>query len=79
MTGAAHGAYRLTRQYVSEREQFGSPLLKLPAVGRQLALARIALAEADTALSLAGTTPAGITVAALTASRTATEVARIAH
>ncbi|MFE2985727.1 acyl-CoA dehydrogenase family protein [Streptomyces sp. NPDC055092] len=79
VTGAAHGAYRLTRQYVSEREQFGAPLLKLPAVGRQLALARIALAEADTALSLAGTRPAGVAIAALTASRTATEVARIAH
>ncbi|MGA5704091.1 acyl-CoA dehydrogenase family protein [Peterkaempfera bronchialis] len=79
VTGAAHGAYRLTRQYVAEREQFGAPLLKLPAVMRQLALARIALAEADTALSLAGTTPEGIAVAALTTSRTATEVARIAH
>ncbi|MEU2506603.1 acyl-CoA dehydrogenase family protein [Streptomyces sp. NPDC007863] len=80
--GAAHGAYRLTKKYVSEREQFGGPLLKIPAVAGNLARMRVQLVQADAALSLArearglsGT----VEVVRITTAVAATEIAQIAH
>ncbi|MFG2961000.1 acyl-CoA dehydrogenase family protein [Streptomyces sp. NPDC048291] len=88
VTGAAHGAYRLTKAYVSEREQFGAPLLRLPAVSSGLASMRVQLMQADAALGLAREAVAepgwldvasAVAVARVTTARTATEVARAAH
>ncbi|MGW2083204.1 acyl-CoA dehydrogenase family protein [Streptomyces sp. NPDC001939] len=45
--GAARSAYKLTKTYVSEREQFGAPLLKIPAVSGNLARMRVQLVQAD--------------------------------
>ncbi|MFE8013885.1 acyl-CoA dehydrogenase family protein [Streptomyces antibioticus] len=53
VAGAAHGAYRLTKAYVSERRQFGAPLLRLPAVSSGLALMRVQLLQADAAVAVA--------------------------
>ncbi|MGW0935980.1 acyl-CoA dehydrogenase family protein [Streptomyces sp. NPDC002666] len=80
--GAAHGAYRLTRTYVSERRQFGAPLLKIPAVAGNLARMRVQLVQADAALALAREaaplTGAG-EIARITTAAAATEIAQIAH
>lgn len=86
VTGAAHGAYRLTRSYVAEREQFGAPLLKIPAVATGLAQMRVALAQADTALTLAQEACASragvdsaVAVARITTASVAGDIARLAH
>ncbi|WP_206343111.1 acyl-CoA dehydrogenase family protein [Streptomyces mesophilus] len=76
--GAAHGAYRLTRTYVSEREQFGAPLLKIPAVAGNLARMRVQLVQADAALALAREGGA-VDIARITTAAAATEIAQIAH
>ncbi|GHG42648.1 acyl-CoA dehydrogenase family protein [Streptomyces zaomyceticus] len=80
--GASHGAYRLTRTYVSEREQFGAPLLKIPAVAGNLARMRVQLVQADAALSLArearGSSGA-VEIVRITTAAAATEIAQIAH
>ncbi|WP_329113736.1 acyl-CoA dehydrogenase family protein [Streptomyces sp. NBC_01465] len=80
--GAAHGAYRLTRSYVAEREQFGAPLLKIPAVAGNLARMRVQLVQADAALALAteAAPPEGATeIVRITTAAAATEIAQIAH
>ncbi|WP_327170815.1 acyl-CoA/acyl-ACP dehydrogenase [Streptomyces sp. NBC_01336] len=80
--GAAHGTYRLTRTYVSEREQFGAPLLKIPAVAGNLARMRVQLVQADAALALAreAAPDSGATeIVRITTAAAATEIARIAH
>ncbi|MEE4496230.1 acyl-CoA dehydrogenase [Streptomyces sp. BE230] len=86
VTGAARGAYGLTRTYVAQREQFGAPLLSLPAVATGLARMRVSLAQAETALDLAreavgsGTeVAASVAVARITTAATATEIARLSH
>lgn len=82
VAGAAHGAYRLTKEYVAQREQFGAPLLKIPAVAGNLALMRVQLVQVDAALALAresGPAGAGVEVARLTTAAAATEIARLAH
>ncbi|MEV6108358.1 acyl-CoA dehydrogenase family protein [Streptomyces sp. NPDC051940] len=82
VAGAAHGAYRLTKSYVSEREQFGAPLLKIPAVATNLALMRVELVQADAALAQARETGVSATAAQITRVATAaaaTAVAQIAH
>lgn len=86
VTGAAHGAYRLTRSYVAEREQFGAPLLKIPAVANGLAQMRVALAQADTALTLAQEACASrtgadsaVAVARITTASVGGDIARLAH
>lgn len=89
VAGAAHGAYQLTRTYVSQRQQFGAPLLKIPAVANGLALMRVNLMQADAALAQAreaadGTAEperaaAAVAVARITTAAAATEVARLAH
>ncbi|SEL79344.1 acyl-CoA dehydrogenase family protein [Streptacidiphilus jiangxiensis] len=80
--GAAHGAYRLTRTYVSERRQFDAPLVKIPAVAGNLALMRVQLVQADAALALAREADAlsgAVDIARITTAAAATEIARIAH
>jgi acyl-CoA dehydrogenase len=89
VAGAAHGAYQLTRTYVSQRQQFGAPLLKIPAVASSLALMRVNLVQADAALAQAreaadGTAEperaaAAVAVARITTAAVATEVAHLAH
>ncbi|MFI5664062.1 acyl-CoA dehydrogenase family protein [Streptomyces sp. NPDC051684] len=93
LLGAAEGAYELTAAHVSEREQFGAPLLKIPAVAAHLATMRVHLLQAEAAVHHARDTfraaasghqdPARLTAAAatvrITAATTATEVARTAH
>ncbi|MFG2658494.1 acyl-CoA dehydrogenase family protein [Streptomyces sp. NPDC048425] len=82
LAGAAHGAFRLTKTYVSERRQFGAPLVKIPAVAGNLALMRVELLQTDAALSLArtsGPTLFAAETARLTTAAAATVVATIAH
>jgi acyl-CoA dehydrogenase len=89
VVGAAHGAYQLTRTYVSQRQQFGAPLLKIPAVANGLALMRVNLVQADAALAQAREAADGaadperaaaaVAVARITTAAVATEVARLAH
>jgi acyl-CoA dehydrogenase len=89
VAGAAHGAYQLTRTYVSQRQQFGAPLLKIPAVASNLALMRVNLVQADAALAQAREAAEGpaeaeraaaaVAVARITTASVATEVARLAH
>lgn len=53
LVGASRGAYTLTRAHVRTREQFGKPLLAIPAVASALATMRVQLVQAETALELA--------------------------
>lgn len=91
VAGAAEGAYRLTRDYVMQREQFGKPLARIPAVAAGLAAMKVALvqleAALDRAVALYGTVadPAprrrvtAAAAAAVTAADTAAVCARTAH
>ncbi|MFI0961278.1 acyl-CoA dehydrogenase family protein [Streptomyces sp. NPDC021080] len=82
VAGAARGAYRLTKSYVSERRQFDAPLLKIPAVASNLALMRVQLIQAEAALAQAretGATSAAAEITRIATASAATEVARIAH
>jgi acyl-CoA dehydrogenase len=90
LLGTAWGAYELTRKYVMEREQFGAPLVKIPAVSSTLAqmavrtrFAQSALDRATELCSAAGT-PAlqrsgAVSAARISAATTATLVARTSH
>ncbi|WP_329432180.1 MULTISPECIES: acyl-CoA dehydrogenase family protein [unclassified Streptomyces] len=80
--GAARGAYKLTKTYVSEREQFGAPLLKIPAVSGNLARMRVQLVQAEAALALAREAEplsGAVGIARITTAAAATEIAQIAH
>ncbi|MFD8098502.1 acyl-CoA dehydrogenase family protein [Nocardia fluminea] len=87
LTGAVRGAYALTRDYVRTREQFGAPLVKLPAVASGIATMRTKVLETSAALSAAlaigdgaevdGTT--SVLAARIVASRCASDAARMAH
>lgn len=83
LVGAAAGAYALTAEFVREREQFGAPLLKLPAVASGLAEMRVELIQADAALerALEGRADAvgAVGVARVIAAGAATRVAALAH
>jgi acyl-CoA dehydrogenase len=86
LSGFADGALELTRRYVQQREQFGAPLAKLPAVARGLAemRARVTEATAGVEAGLAGLDdpgdgPGSAAVAFIAAATAATAVARIAH
>ena len=59
LTGAVEGAYELTRGYVSTREQFGAPLVRIPAVASNLAIMKAAAIQCDAALARAVTRTAG--------------------
>jgi len=88
LTGVVRGAYNKTRDYVTVREQFGAPLIKIPAVATavanfktQLLLAEAAVARAldtfDGTDEYAQTT--SVASARIVAASAATEAARLAH
>jgi acyl-CoA dehydrogenase len=90
LLGSAWGAYELTRSYVAEREQFGAPLIKIPAVSTTLAQMAVRIRSAQSALDRATTacadadTPAlrrfgAVSAARISAATTASLVARTAH
>lgn len=86
LSGLAEGTLDLTRRYVGQREQFGAPLVKLPAVARGLAEMRVRVTEAAAglevglaALDAPGEDPAAAAIAFAAAGTAATAVARIAH
>ncbi|MFE3003366.1 acyl-CoA dehydrogenase family protein [Nocardia sp. NPDC059246] len=89
LVGSVRGAYELTRDYVRTREQFGAPLVKIPAVAAGLATIRTQLLQAETtanrAVEVYSTGASGNSVLAATAvariicATSATETARIAH
>lgn len=85
MVGAARGAYHLTRDHVRTREQFGRPLVQLPAVATALARFRVEIIQAEaalaTALADAGTPSAYPAAAAarVVCGAAATEAAQLAH
>ena len=90
LLGTAWGAYELTRKYVMEREQFGAPLVKIPAVSTTLAQMAVRTRFAQSALDRATAacadahTPAlhrfgAVSAARISAATAATLVARTSH
>lgn len=89
LLGASRGAYELTKRYVLQREQFGAPLIKIPAVAASLAemathvgLGHSALARALAVLdsdTLRTHRDAAASAARVTVTRAATRVARLSH
>jgi acyl-CoA dehydrogenase len=80
LTGAVAGAYELTRAHVTTREQFGRPLVRIPAVAANLAMIKAALIESEAALARASEASlASVAAARVIAGRAATRTARIAH
>jgi len=90
LLGSARGAYELTRSYVFEREQFGAPLVKIPAISSALAQMAVRIRHAESAFERAievCTQPGApalrrfgaVASARVTAAGTATLVARSAH
>ena len=90
LLGSAWGAYELTRRYVMEREQFGAPLIKIPAVSTTLAQMAVRIRSAQSALDRATTacadahTPAlrrfgAVSAARISAATAASLVARTSH
>lgn len=88
LAGAIRGAYDLTREYVRTREQFGAPLVKLPAVASGIATVRTKVLEVDAALSTAvlawqsTTAPSDVLpifAGRVVAARCASDTARLAH
>lgn len=90
LLGTAWGAYDLTRKYVMEREQFGAPLVKIPAVSSTLAQMVVRIRSAHSALDRAtvacadARTPelrrfGAVSAARIGAATAATVVARTSH
>jgi acyl-CoA dehydrogenase len=86
LTGAIRGVYELTSDYVRTREQFGAPLIAIPAVAANLARIRTRVIEVEAALSsglLAGGRDAADMVpmigARILSAAGASETARLAH
>jgi acyl-CoA dehydrogenase len=90
LLGCAFGAYDLTRTHTIQREQFGAPLITLPAVSSALAQMTVQLEQAraalDHAVALAADTEASavrrgaaVATARIVCASTATAVARGAH
>jgi acyl-CoA dehydrogenase len=80
LAGAVEGAYELTRAYVSTREQFGQPLVRIPAVAANLAIIKTSVIQCDAVLARAGGgTLAAVAAARIIAGRAATQTARLAH
>ncbi|MER7014712.1 acyl-CoA dehydrogenase family protein [Saccharopolyspora sp. NPDC000359] len=87
LLGAARGAYEHTREHVTQREQFGRPLVALKAVANSLAEMRVHLVATETAVTRAvrvheqdpDRALEATAAAKVTAARTATSVARAAH
>jgi acyl-CoA dehydrogenase len=90
LLGSARGAYELTRGYVTQREQFGAPLIKIPAVSTALAQMAVRIKFAESALDRATAVCAdadapplrrfgAVSAARIGAATTATLVARSSH
>lgn len=88
LTGGVRGAYKKTCDHVRMREQFGAPLIKIPAVASavanfrtQVLLAEVALARAVDELDGADENAdiASVAAARIVAASSATEAARLAH
>ncbi len=88
LLGAATGVYRITRQHVAERHQFGAPLNRIPAVATQLAVLKTLVLQMQTSLNRAKETYertgpenafAAVAIARVTVTSSAGEVARIGH
>ena len=90
LLGTAWGAYELTRKYVMAREQFGAPLVKIPAVSSTLAQMAVRTRFAQSALDRAtaacmdARTPelqrfGAVSAARISAAAAATMVARTSH
>jgi acyl-CoA dehydrogenase len=85
MAAAAEAAYDITRAHVRTREQFGRPLVRIPAVATELARLRVEVIQARTAVTTAlersGRRDAhdAALAARVVCSRVAGEAARIAH
>jgi acyl-CoA dehydrogenase len=80
LTGAAEGAYLLTRDYVIARQQFGKPLIRIPAVATNLARMKTAVLQSEVALARAGDEQlSSVAAARVLAGEAATETARLAH
>lgn len=90
LLGTAWGAYELTRKYVMEREQFGAPLVKIPAVSSTLAQMAVRTKFAQSALDRATAACAdpdtpelqrfgAVSAARISAATAATLVARTSH
>jgi acyl-CoA dehydrogenase len=88
LTGAVRGAYDKTRDHVRTREQFGAPLIKIPAVASALASFRTQLLLAETAVARAVDGLRGsdeyadtnsVASARIVAASSAAEAARFAH
>lgn len=79
--GAIETASRLTREHVTTRQQFGTPLVRLPVVSSMLAQLASERELAATAFAAAAGDPNPELVAAarVTAARSSTVVARHAH
>ncbi|HVW42764.1 MAG TPA: acyl-CoA dehydrogenase family protein [Amycolatopsis sp.] len=81
LAGATRGAYRLTRKYLREREQFGKPLVRIPSVATAMAAMRVEVIQAETALerALESETADAAAVARVLTGQAASTVARAAH
>jgi acyl-CoA dehydrogenase len=90
LLGTCWGAYELTRRYVTEREQFGAPLIKIPAVSTTLAQMAVRIKFAESALDRATTACAdphapalqrfgAVSAARIGTAAAATLVARTSH
>ncbi|MFI5627020.1 acyl-CoA dehydrogenase family protein [Nocardioides sp. NPDC051685] len=89
LAGAVEGTYRLTREYVNTRHQFGAPLVKIPAVAALLATVKADLVQAEAALSRArqrtatdlegDAATAAVAAARVISARASTTAARLSH
>ena len=80
LTGAVEGAYELTKDYVRMRNQFGRPLVRIPAVAANLARIKTGLLQCDAALARAHDQRlASVAAARIITGRVATETAHLAH
>jgi acyl-CoA dehydrogenase len=89
LAGALEGTYRMTREYVNTRTQFGAPLVKIPAVAALLATVKADLVQVEAALSrvqqrtaydLEGEAAvAAVATVRVVAARAATTAARLSH
>ncbi len=90
LLGSAWAAYELTRSYVLQREQFGAPLVKIPAVSSALAQMTVRTRFAQSALDRATAACAAtdvpdthrfgaVSAARIGAAAAATLVARTSH
>jgi acyl-CoA dehydrogenase len=87
LAGVVEGALTLSRDYVREREQFGAPLIQIPAVASSLAMMRARLSQVEAALHRAtqelghggDAAATAVAIARVIAGTAATEVAEHAH